>query len=357
MLPRIAFVVTCGVAWGFAYGAPAKGALDPPPGQRAEQLRYDPVQNRWIEAAKPIPGTEDGDLDIIRQYVAREDYPTALKGLKAWIKKYGTAGDRYPEALYLKATSEMGTEDYRAAHDDFQTLLSDYPGSIYAERALAGQYRVGEQYLAGKKRKALGGLFKIRDRDAGIKIMDDMTTDYADTPLAETAQLTKANYYYERGEFDLAQDEYARFARDFPRSRYHAKALLWSAYSALASFAGIRFDDAPLIEAQERFGQFLRSYPAQADQMQVPTAIEQIASTRADKTLDIGRFYERTGQPGAARYYYRATVRRWPNTPAAAEARNNLSKLGEGEEPVGIDPEVPAAATAPTADATATPHQ
>ncbi len=216
---------------------------------------------------------------------------------------------------------------------------------------------MGEQYLAGKKRKALGGLFKIRDRDAGIKIMDDMTTDYADTPLAETAQLTKANYYYERGEFDLAQDEYARFARDFPRSRYHAKALLWSAYSALASFAGIRFDDAPLIEAQERFGQFLRSYPAQADQMQVPTAIEQIASTRADKTLDIGRFYERTGQPGAARYYYRATVRRWPNTPAAAEARNNLSKLGEGEEPVGIDPEVPAAATAPTAEATATPHQ
>jgi len=303
--------------------------LAPPPGRRAEQLRFDPAQNRWVEAPKPIPGTEDGDLDIARQYVVREDYKTALKGLKAWMKRYGSTSPRYPEALYVKATAEMGVEDYRAAQEDFQRLLDEYPGSIYAEQSLSGQFRVGEQYLAGKKRKALGGLFKIRDRDAGIKIMDTMTVDYADTPLAETAQLAKANYYYERGEFDLAQDEYARFARDFPRSRYQAKALLWSAYSALASFGGIKFDDAPLLEAQERFGQFMRSYPAQAEQMGVPTSLEQIASTRADKTLDIGRFYERTGQPNAARFYYRATVNRWPTSPAALEAEGKLARLGE----------------------------
>ena len=350
LLSGLVFVVTCGAAWTWAAAAPSKDTLKPAPGQRAEQLRYDPAQNRWVEAPRPIPGTEDGDLDIARQYMAREDYKTALKGLTAWIKKYGTASPRYPEALYLKGTAEMGTEDYRAARDDFQKLLNDYPGSIYAERALSGQYRVAEQYLAGKKRKALGGLFKIPDRDAGVKIMDDVAVNYADTPLAESAQLAKANYYYERGDFDLAQDEYARFARDFSRSRYHAKALLYSAYSALASFAGIKFDDAPLIEAQERLGQFTRSYPAQAEQMQAPTTLEQIASTRADKTLDIAKFYEKTGQPGAARFYYRATVQRWPNTPAAAEARGNLAKLGAGDEPVQIEPSMPATAPAGESD-------
>jgi hypothetical protein len=91
--------------------------------------------------------------------------------------------------------------------------------------------------------------------------------------------------------------------------------------------------------------------------MQVPTTLEQIASTRADKTLDIARFYERTGQPGAARYYYRATTRRWPNTPAAAEARNNLAKLGEGDELVQIESGLPATTTAPADDIAAPPEK
>jgi outer membrane protein assembly factor BamD (BamD/ComL family) len=331
-----------------ASATPGQDALPPPAGQRAEQLHFDPALNRWVEAPKPFPGTEDGDLDIVRQYMARDDYKTAIKGLDRWIKTYGTASPRYPEALYLKATAELETGDYREAQETYQQLLNDYPGSIYAEQALSGQFRVAEQYLAGKKRKTLGGLFRIKDRDAGIKIMDDFVVNYSDTPLAESAQLAKANYYYERGEFELAQDEYARFARDFPRSRYQAKALLWSAYSALASFPGIKFDDAPLIEAQERFGQFMRTYPAQADQLQVPVIVEQIASTRADKTLDIARFYEKTGHKQAARFYYRATVQRWPTTPAAAEARSRLGKLGE-DVPMPMETIPPA--TAPAGDA------
>jgi len=336
-------VVACAAASRPISAATAKDVIPSPPGQRAEQLRYDPVQNRWIEAPKPIPGTEDGDLDIARQYIAREDYKTALKAVKLWIKKYGSGAPRYPEALYLKGTAELETNDYRAAQDTYQKLLNDYPGSPYAERALSGQFRVAEQYLAGKRRKALGGLFYIKDQDGGIKIMDDLVVNYADTPYAEVAQLAKANSYYERGEFELAQDEYARFARDFPNSRYQPKALLWSAYSALASFPGIKFDDAPLIEAQERFGQFMRSYPSQAEQLQVPTILDQIASTRADKTLDIAAFYAKTGHPKAAAFYWRAIVQRWPNTPAAAEARGLLSKIGE-EGPIQMEPESPATA-------------
>lgn len=102
--------------------------LAPPPGHRAEQLRFDPAQNRWVEAPKPIPGTEDGDLDIARQYLAREDYKTALRGLKAWMKTYGSTSPRYPEALYVKATAEMGVEDYLA------TLFRSFGGKCRSAR-------------------------------------------------------------------------------------------------------------------------------------------------------------------------------------------------------------------------------
>lgn len=188
------------------------------------------------------------------------------------------------------------------------------------------------------------GLFRVRDREAGLKIMDDMAANYADTPLAELAQKAKADYYYARGEFDLAQDEYATFAREYPRSRYHAYALLQSARSALASFPGIKFDDSGLIEAQERYTQFLQQYPDLAQQHGVSILLDEIAARRADKTYAIASFYDRTGQPGAARYYYRVTTQRWPGTPAAAQAEGRLAALGEpvAPGPAGLTEPLPA---------------
>jgi len=270
--------------------------------QRVEQLRYDSVQNRWVSAPRPVPGTEDGDLDLIRQRIAREDYKSALKDVTDWIEAYGLEAPRYPEALYLQGTAELELGEYRAADKAYQEVLNDYPGY------------------------------------GGVEIMDDVVVNYADTPLAEQAQLAKADAYYARGEFMLAEDEYARFARDYPRSRYQAKALLWSAYAALASFPGIEFDDTALVESEERFLQFLDTYPDQAKQLDVPILLDQIGDTRADKTLSIARFYERTDHPDAARYYYRAAANRWPDSPAASEARTRLQASSEPEPLAPTEP-------------------
>ncbi|MBP7935568.1 MAG: outer membrane protein assembly factor BamD [Phycisphaerae bacterium] len=317
----------------------ASDPVSPPRRERVERLQYDPQSQRWTEARPPVSGTADGDLDLIRQDMARSEFKTALAKVKKWLKTYGADHPRHAEALYLKGTAYLETGDYRGAQDTYQTLLNDYPGSEYAERSLSALFRVGEQYLAGKRRKALKGLLRIKDREGGVKIMDDMIANYADTPLAEQAQLTKANYYYERGEFDVAQEEYARFSRDFPKSRFAPKSQLYSAYSALAAFPGIKFDDAPLVEAEERFRQFMGDYPDQARQLDVPLLLDQIASTRADKTYDIARFYEKTGERQAALYYYRATTTRWPGTPAAGQARGRLTALGEPAEGAETAPE------------------
>jgi outer membrane protein assembly factor BamD (BamD/ComL family) len=300
-----------------------------PPKRHAEEMVFDENAGQWKQTVSPVPGTEDGDLDIARQWLSRGQYKTVLKIVKAWIGTYGTSAPRYPEALYLKGTAYLEQGLYKEAHEAYQALLSDFPASPYAEEALSGDFRVAEQYLAGKRKRVWGGLLWFRDREGGVAIMDEMIANYSDTPFAELAQMAKADYYYSRGEFDVAESEYATFARNYPQSRWHARALLMSARSAEARFPGIKFDDAPLIEAQERFQQLQREYPAVAQQQGTATALREIASTRADKTLDIGKFYEKTKHPQAAKYYYRETTIRWPGTPAAIEARRRLAALGE----------------------------
>ncbi len=318
--------------------------------ERGERLTFDPQTEQWRRVAEPIPGTPDGDLDLARRLVAQERYPEALKALEKWIKTYGAEPDRYPEALYLKASCLLETGEYRDAHDAYSALLNDFPGSIYAERALSGEFRVAEQYLAGKRKKIWGGLLRFKNRDGGVEILDDMIVNYADTPLAEKAQRAKADYYFSRGEFELAEDEYAVFTRDYPRSRWHPYALLQSARAALASFPGVKFDDAPLLEAQERFTEFLRTYPDQARELDVPVLLDEIANRRAEKTLEIARFYDKTRQINAARYYYRQTAARWPDSPAALQARARLEALGGAvEQPLDEAAADTAARTGPSA--------
>lgn len=325
--------------------APLAAQTPPPPTRHAERLTFDEKTGQWLRTPEPIPGTENGDLDIARQYLAREEYETALEVIKAWLKQYGSTSTRYPEGLYVQGTAYLGTGEYRAAHETYQKLLNDYPGSEYAERALKGEFTIAEQYLAGKRRKAFFGLFRVKDREGGVKIMDDMVANYADTPLAEMAQMSKADYYYARNEFELAQDEYVAFANAYPRSRWHPRALLQSARSALSSFPGVKFDDAALVEAEERFNQFRKAYPESANQNGVDVILEEVAGKRAQKTYEIARFYDKTRKWGAAVYYYRATVRNWPGTPAAAQAEQRLTVLGQ---PVVAPPPAPEQAARPS---------
>jgi outer membrane assembly lipoprotein YfiO len=334
--------------------SPSRGQMPPPPRRHAEKLTFDEKTGQWVRAPEPVPGTEQGDLNIARQWLARDDCKTALKAINGWIKTYGTGSSCYAAALYVKASAELGLGDYRAAHDSYQKLLNDYPGSEYAEQALKGDFAVGEQYMAGKKRKAVWGLLRIKDREAGVKIMDDMVSNYSDTPLAELAQMSKADYFYSRGEFETAEQEYQTFATQFPISGWRERALLQSARSALASFPGVKYDDSGLLEAQERFHDFERSYPQAAEQHGVPVLLDDIAAKRAEKSYEIGRFYDKSRRFKSAAYYYRATIRDWPDTPSAGRAANRLVEIGEPctvpapSAPV-VTPPAPAPTTMPSA--------
>lgn len=314
------------VAAGLCLAADKK--TDKPQERFAETWKLDPKTNQWIEQAPPEPGTIDGDLDLARKWLAREDFTKAEKQAATWIKTYGSESERYPEALYIQGTAKLEQGEYRGAHDAYQALMNDFPGSLYAEQALPADFRVAEQYLAGKRRKAWGGLLRVRDFDAGIKILDDIAANHPKTELAELAYKAKADYYFQKGEFSLAQDEYARLARDYPNSRFEPYALMRSAESALASFHGVKFDDAGIVEAEERFNQFKQKYPVLAERERVPVVLEQIRSTRAQKEFETACFYDRTKKPRTAAFYFRSTIVNWPGTSWAAQAEARLALMG-----------------------------
>ena len=317
--------------------AGAASAGDDKPIHR-DRLEYDPGSREWVEEQPPVAGTPEGDLRLARGDFARGKLRTAYRQIKKWIKVYGQDHELYPQAAILQAEIGIARKDYYKAHKHLQEFLNEHAGAEYAQRAVELEFVIAEVFLSGKRRKFLG-LRILKADDIGISILDDLATNYPDTNMAEQALKTKADYYYSGAkEFSLAELEYAALVRDFPRSRYLRYAMRRCADSALAGFGGIHFDDAPLIEAEERYRDYLAAYPGTAEQEGIGLVLEDIRSLRAAKELEIGRYYERTGHHRAAAFYYESTVENWPGTIAATQAQDRLLKVQPYDAPTSAPP-------------------
>ncbi|MCK6485289.1 MAG: outer membrane protein assembly factor BamD [Phycisphaerae bacterium] len=316
----------------------------------AERLEYDPAADEWKAVAAPIAGTEDGDLELARALLAKNEIRQARKALKRWRKKYPDS-TRRPEALFYSADVEVTAiqagrdADLMRAYKWYEEILDNWAGSEWAERALRRELLVAEMFLfKGVRQWVWGGVLRFGATDEALEMLDRLIDDRAPgTPLAEQAMRLKSDYLYQAGEFAEAEDAYARLARDFPRGRFERHALLRSAQAANANFPGIPFDDSSLLEADERFRRFAAQFPDAAAAEGVDRLLGEIRHKRAEKEFSIGRYYERTKSPRAAIYYYRFVLEHWADTPFGAQARQRLVALGA----------LPAAATIPVEPADA----
>lgn len=321
----LGFLTIVGVSGWMAF-------VSPPP--RARTLEYNPAQKSWVEQTPPTPGTPQGDLYAARTLVRHGKYRKALSSLKSFVKKYGEAHALYGESTLVQAQALVGMKKYDAADRVVETFLAQTPKGPLTGEALRLQFVIAENFLHGAKRRKWR-IFWISGEEHGLELLDEIWTGYPDQRVAELAIKTKADFLFERGDHALAELEYARLLRDYPQSRYRQFALARTAEAALASFGGVDYDEAALIESQERYHDYQSAYRGSAAREGVDQILETIREMRAEKNLRIGRYYERTDHADSAIFYYRGVRRDFPNTLASARAADRLSLLGAPIEPEG----------------------
>src|SRR5437660_798367 len=64
-----------------------------------ERLEYNPKTGEWIGLAAPVPGTDEGDLAIAREHLAKAEFKKARAAFANWFKAYPDSTHR-SEALF-----------------------------------------------------------------------------------------------------------------------------------------------------------------------------------------------------------------------------------------------------------------
>ncbi len=291
-----------------------------------------PEGDTWVAAPPQTQAAPVETLSEARRLLALGEYKQAYKLLKKWVEA-NPDHERIYEATLLLGDAEFGRKRYYQAYEQYEIVTENTGGALFY-KALRREMDVARAFLAGEKR-IVWKFMRLPAYDDGIEILDRIWERVPGTRMGETALKLKADYYFEHGEMDLAQDEYANLVREYPHGRYTKIAMLRAAEAAEAAFPGIKFDDRALLDAEVRYRQTLSQFPAYAKHEQVPQRLGGIRQLRAEKDLDIAKWYERTKHADAAEFYYRLILKDYPDTLAAEEAKAHLRGLGVGSDQRG----------------------
>jgi outer membrane assembly lipoprotein YfiO len=310
---------------------------------------YDNGKWPQVKDAGPQP-VSDPEIDRAEKYLSTGSPATARQILLAWEHTHKDSPVR-DRAVFLIAQSCYDEDDRILAFYYLDEVMDEYPESRLFYPALQKQFEIADAYLNGYKRRFLG-MRVLPAEDEAVEMLYRIQQRSPGSDLAEKALLRTADYYYNSAQFDFAADTYAAFVRGYPRSPSVPRARLRQAFSSLAQFRGLKFDPTPIIDARAQLLDIAKDYPDMARDENVPAVIQQIDSAFAGKLLVTAEFYEHTGAPKSAVYFYRFLVDTYGDSPEAAEARKRLSAMPASDKDV---PEPPAAdgfapATRPAAD-------
>lgn len=297
--------------------------------QFREREVFDPSAGGWVTAPESGDVEPAGPLDEARALLRESKPRGARKLLEDWVEA-NPDHPRYYEGVFLLGECEFERDDFRAANRFYDEVAENAVGDLLFD-ALLRQMDVARAYLSGEK-QIVWKVLKFPAYDEGISILDRVWERAPGTRIGEFALKLKADYFYGVGDFDLAQDEYVLLANEYPNGRYLRYAMLRAAESANNAFAGIAFDERPLLNADERFRQIEQEFPVYADREAVPERREGIRNQLAEKDLAVGDWYNRTGSVEAAAYYYRSVIEQYADTIAASEAQLRLRELGLDSE-------------------------
>ena len=292
-----------------------------PPAAEFRDGHWQPVR----PAAPPVVAS-DPDLDHVQQLLDQKDGEAALVVGLRWVKGHGKTAPQRDRALYQIAQALIQTDDWVRAYYYLDELMDEYPSDPLYGSALEVQYHIADGFLNGHKVRALGLPILPAD-DEGVEILYRIQQRAPGSPLAERALIRTADYYYADGDYDLAQDAYDFYAKQYPRSDHVPQVKLRAAFAALARFRGPRFDATPMLDARTKLADFAVAYPALAAEENVPGILAKIDDELAVKLYLTADYYRRTGATDGAVYMYRYQLLTYPNGPHAGDAQAALAKM------------------------------
>ena len=177
---------------------------------------------------------------------------------------------------------------------------------------------VSSLYTAAKRTMDSG------DYDTAAGLFDEVERQHPYSEWARRAQLMSAFNYYLAQKYPKAVSSAQRFLTIHPGNADAPYAQYLVAMSYYQQIADVTRDQSITQQASDAFGELIRRYPQSRYASDARLKLDLIKDHLAGKDMEIGRYYQRSGQWLAATYRFRNVVDNYQTSSHAPEALERL---------------------------------
>ena len=255
------------------------------------------------KGVKPVPSDQ---LAWALSFFQAKNYERALREMENLVNKYPSSKEA-AQAQYYVGRCREALEDYYAAFKAYDKLTAHYPNSQQIGEAMEREYRIGNLFYSGKKRK-LAGLEILPSLDKAIEIFLRVVEQAPYGSYGVLAQYKLGESYKKNGEYSRAKEAFEKLIEDYPNSELVDEARYQIALVALKASRKASYDDRAADEALALFGRFVKEHPQSDLVPESLEAIQTLKDRKAEKTFETAQFYEKQGKTTAARLYYNQVI-------------------------------------------------
>ncbi|MBI3821636.1 MAG: tetratricopeptide repeat protein [Planctomycetes bacterium] len=275
--------------------------------------------------------------------------PDSKSDKKEKIRRRG--GDPICEAaLYYEAECQRELKTYRAAVDTYTKLLVQFSSTQYTTASCQGLFEIAEHWLKPTSRqmdeyhKQLQGerwfvtpaMYVNFSKDMPLldaeghaqQILNTIRVHDARGPMAERALMMLGTISFFRKEYKEADYYFTQLHEQHPNSENAAKAIKQSVICKQLATGGTVYDLRGVEESKDLLMKKQGAYPELSkDRKWIEDQLKMMNIQQADRDFKIAEFYQRTGHPGSAYFYYELVIRRYPGTQYAEKAQQRKGEL------------------------------
>jgi TolA-binding protein len=303
------------------------------------------------DQAAPVYG---GDLEGAKRLFQQKEYAKAEPIFDHIADSKKNTFQVMEDALFYQAECLYHRRKYPSAADHYIALLNTFPSAAHGKEVRDRLFAIANYWLDETRddmeahREYQDGKRWMVLPSFPLHFFDETKPDFDIEGRAckclEAVAMTDprgelgAKTLFMLGSVKFFREEYKEadhFFYQIVQNPYHAKgpfapkALQLSIICKEICTGGPDYDGRRLQEARELITMARNSYPELAqtsDQFLVKQTVA-INQLSAEKDYNIAKFWERTGHPGSAYFYYEIVKRRYPGTDLADKAEKRMIEL------------------------------
>jgi TolA-binding protein len=345
--------------------AAVTAALAAPGCQSVQTMRANFHPGKWLHNSYDDPRAEE-KLVQAEQLYADGQYAKAAPAFKDLADNTSNSAVLAERARFMLAECHFARGHLPEAIDTYHKLLLDFPTGAHRRPACARMFEISDYWLDDfrdelKQRQGESGVLHWRphwpnpfdrtrptfDQEGrAMEALERVQTQDPIGPTADQALFWCGFVNYVRGNFNEADHFFSQLVELHKDSPLRPQAIAYAIQAKNNATGGAVYDGRKcaealhLVQVAESTVPELANDPAMAEKL--TRAKFAIQYQQAEKDFRTAEYYERTGHPGSAVFYYELVRRRYAGTTyseAATQRKEYLVKaMKEGKPLPGNDP-------------------